>query len=102
MERCSTAFFNKLLGCQLAEPDSQSALVASRRVLLDDAPLGGAVDHRKSLGNQLGCALGVLRFQKAPHRADLVPEPSLAGPVDLRPMRCCADARLRGKCIWHE
>ena len=86
---------------ELAKPERQPALVAGRRVLLDDAPLGGAVDHREGLRDQCGRALGVLRFEQPAHRPDLVTQTSLAGPVDGCPVFGYADALQRGYCVCH-
>ena len=86
----------------LANPDGQTALVnESSRVLLDDAPLGGAIDHGESLRDEFGRTLGVFRFQEPAHRPDLVPQTSLAGPVDARPAFGHSDALQRGYCVCH-
>ena len=92
---------NPLRGCDLANPDRETALITCSRILLDDAPLGGAIDHGEGLGDERGCALGVVRCQQAAHRPDLVTKTSLAGPVDARPAFGHSDALQRGYCVCH-
>src|SRR5262249_4302393 len=66
-----------LLGRERLHANVQVALVASRRVLLDDSDFDGGIDHGERLGQQLAGRLAFLRSDRAAQRADRVPEPAL-------------------------
>ena len=91
----------RLSGSDFAKPDSQPALIAGRGILLDDAPLGGAVDQRISLGNQFGGAFDILGFKQAPHRTDAMAQAGLASTVNRRTVFGHAQTFQRRYCICH-
>jgi len=62
----------------------QFRLVARGGVLLDDAGLGGSVNHGKCLRQQAFGHFGVLLQDRPPHGADLVPQPGLVLAVEYR------------------
>jgi len=91
----------RLSGSDLAKPDSQSALVAGRGILLDDAPLRRAVDQRISLGDQFSGAFDILGFKQAPHRTDAMAQAGLASTVNRRTVFGHAHTFQRRYCICH-
>src|SRR6266853_1226 len=74
-------FYHRLLGGQFAETQREPALGAGGGVLLDDAPLGGAVNQGVSLGNQLRGCLEVFGCEQTAHGADAMAQAGLASPV---------------------
>src|SRR5258708_7629500 len=73
------------LSGQFAETQREPALVAGGGVLLDDAPLGGAVNQGVSLGNQLRGCLDVFGREQTAHGTDAMAQAGLASPVYGRP-----------------
>ena len=91
----------RLSGSDFAKPDGQPALIAGRGILLDDAPLGGAIDQRISLGNQFSGAFDVLGFEQAPHRTDAMAQAGLASTINRRTVFGHAHTFQRRYCICH-
>ena len=91
----------RLRGSDFAKPDGEAALIAGRRILLDDAPLGGAIDQRISLRDQFGSAFDVLGFEQAPHRTDAMAQAGLASTVNRRAVFGDAHTFQRRYSICH-
>ena len=75
---------NPLRGCDLANPDRETALITCSRILLDDAPFGGAVNHGERLRHDSRGAFRVLGFEQAAERTNLVAQPRSANTIDFR------------------
>ena len=65
----------KLSGSELAQAQRDAALIPRRRVLLDDAPLGGAVDQGERLRHDRRGVFRVLGFEQPAKRTNLVAQP---------------------------
>ena len=91
----------RLRGSDFAKTDRQPALIAGCCVLLDDAPFGGAIDQRISLGDQFGGAFDILGFEQAPHRTDAMAQAGLASTVNRRTVFGHAHAFQRRYSICH-
>jgi len=79
----------------------QARFVARRRVLLDNAQLSRAVDHRESLRQRLQGTVAVFGFNQPPHAADLVPQPRGIAPIKLDAPFRLSDPLYCGKVIRH-
>ena len=77
----------------------QLGLIPRRRVLLDNAQLGRAIDNRKRLRQKLGRARRILRRDQSPNRPDLMPQPGLVAPVKLRALFVRSYPLQSGKMI---
>ena len=91
----------RLGGGDFAKTDRKPALIAGRGILLDNAPLGGAIDQRIGLGNQFGGAFDVLGFEQAPHGTDAMTQAGLASTVNRRTVFGDAHTFQRRYCICH-
>src|SRR5262249_46244735 len=90
-----------LLGRERLHTNVQVALVARRRVLLDESGLDRLVDHGERLGQQLGGRLAFVRGDRAAQRADRVPEPAPVLLVHFRAPFGLAHPLERGNRIRH-
>jgi len=69
----------------LAQAQCEPALIAGCRVLLNDAPLGGAIHDRKSRRDGLLRPFDVFLFEEAAQGANLVPQARLSAAIDRGP-----------------
>ena len=83
------------------QADSEAGFVAGSSILLDNAPLSGAVDQRVSLGEKSRTSRDILFVEEAAHGANRVTKPRFAHTVDLRLTLSHPDALESRKRISH-
>src|SRR5882757_11574724 len=89
----------ELCGGDAAQTQRQAALVTRGGILLDDAPLSGAVDEGERSRNQLARAGCVFLIKKTAHVADLMPQLRFPLAIDHGPALRYPDAFQRGYCV---
>ena len=86
---------------KLANVRGQAGLVPGGRVLLDDSPLGGAVDHRVSLGKLCLSAVSVIGRHQTAQLTNLGPQTALTKPIHGRFTLGLSHPLQRGNGICH-
>jgi len=92
---------NDLGGGYSPKANREPALIAGSRVLLDNAPFGGAVDDRKRLRHLGLRTSGILLLDQLAQGANLVPQARLPGTINHGPALLDAHTLQGGYSISH-